>query len=1072
MLTPTTLHRFHWFHAFGNAPAINLARSIPHGQDASVLSLGRGDLSSILYTSYVQQGLPGRKLDFTCCNDDENITGHSLARNLVLLTMILAEEEETSNQVLWDLYYHMYLDKQTTEIVIRHVRNVIPMLESLETFNNGPYGSILKICDENTLCDVRGALQRILGAAHEESRDEQATKPPHSHHYWNEVVAMINGKNARAPNPLLAGLVSDWKILHCGSDPVLSFHLAAAFTNLTANSPLRHDGDDEERRVVAAARSQFVAWVRAFKSARDTMCVRFVVSDPFALSHTLQYADAAGQLSANWYRRQWDSRVLRLDEVSYGHGGRAPTSFDAIDTSNLSEDFGLLNVLVSAGPLLAARPWATLLTENSMSNCSSEKQPFEQLLHGSSSSLSLLLGLVPLQSSPTRFPVCLSWKRDDQLGDYNVERPKVHMNAKEVIEMLFQIYLDMFEAEIDKSVASQSENKSQNQPRFHCGSFMALLKLIQSRVKTDWNAVIDGLLRRIEEERTLSMAERQAQDLRLQIALVNIRTMGETGTVQIPSLLCRWKHVPPVVAVTLVVPRDALRVFFPEPYPTWPVPTVVGTLKSSGIMSKRRYSVFDDVHVAFGRVTTTGDLASGDATVGIEQDELCWSGTSPLVATFLVPTSALAGQPVTDVVGLDLIPLFFTEVLGVSHRTVYETTTSDITSVFITKLMPGTTAHKITSGGVRPLKDEVTGGDNEARMILMAELCPDERGIAALSALIQVSSESCKKDSQNKPPFELYQNNPFSTSIRLGKKSFICPFRYPVPLASVVSETGWSGVGRTSAYIKVVASLADPRQSSVLKDCLSPTMISPSGLPVAVNLPHLNLDNLPVIELSQPERLAWLSTLTSLQVPRHQGGNTKDVRAKFTETLSAMFRACSGTRKSQTCIFSLSGRRRGDIQAMIFASAVRLDGDTASVVLDAAILALTSRFLTTGESAEFLKEMKLLDVLALKVDDEEMALWKKTIPSLIERCRTWNHRPSCEYTKQGATVPLSLEPERPWICSCGNGRMPDDFIAVPLWDVAAKHAVRIAISPMYYAPRVEPAANGVGLETSDSLSTA
>ncbi|KAL7814819.1 hypothetical protein V8C26DRAFT_403312 [Trichoderma gracile] len=57
MLTPTVLHRFRWFHAFGNAPAINLARSIPHGQDASVLSLGRGDLSSILYTSYVQQGL-------------------------------------------------------------------------------------------------------------------------------------------------------------------------------------------------------------------------------------------------------------------------------------------------------------------------------------------------------------------------------------------------------------------------------------------------------------------------------------------------------------------------------------------------------------------------------------------------------------------------------------------------------------------------------------------------------------------------------------------------------------------------------------------------------------------------------------------------------------------------------------------------------------------------------------------------------------------------------------------------------------------------------------------------------
>ncbi|KAL7814820.1 hypothetical protein V8C26DRAFT_139004 [Trichoderma gracile] len=905
---------------------------------------------------------------------------------------------------------------------------------------------------------------------------------------------MMNGKNNRTPNPLLDGLISDWKILHCGSDPILSFHLTTAFTTLTANSPLKYDGDDEEHKVVAAARSQYLAWVRAFRRVKDGMCVRFVVSDPLALSHTLQYADAAGQPSANWYRRQWDSKVLRLDESSYGPDGSAPTSFDAIDTSNLLEDFGLLNVLVSTGPLLKARPWATLLTEDLVDHCRSEKHSLGELSHGSSFTMSLLLGLVPLQCwtnaqaesplremvtltvppqlVPSRFPVCLSWKRDDQLGDYSVERPQIHMNGKEVVEMLFQMYFDIFEAETDPGFENQSKNKSQNQPRFHRGSFMALVKLIQCRIKTDWNAVIDGLLRRIEEDQELSMAGRQAQDLRLQLALFNIRTIGETGGGQIPSigLLSRWKQVPPVVAVTLVVPRDALRDFFPEPYPTWPVPTLVGTLKSSGIMSKRRCNVFDDVHIVFGRVTTTGDLASGDASARIEQDELGWSGTSPLVATFLVPTPALAGQPVTDLVGLDLSmaspsTAFFTKVLGMSHRTVYETTVSNTTSVVITKLMPGTTAHKITSGGVRPLRDEVTGADNEARMILMAELCPDKRGIATLSALIQVSSESFKNDSHNKQPFELYQNNPFSISIILGKKKFICPFRYPVPLSSVVSKTGWSGVGRTSVYIKVVASLVDPRQSSVLKDRLSLTTITPGGLPVAVTMPHLSLDNLPVIELSHPERLAWLTTLTSLQCPRHdQGGSTEDVRARFKGTVSAMFNACSGTLRSQTCIFSLSGRRRGDIQALIFVSAVRLDGDTASVVLDAAILPLTSHFLTSRNSDDFLKGLKWVDDLTLQVDDDEMALWKKTIPSFIERCRTWHHFPSCEYTKQGATVPLSLEPGQPWFCSCGNGRMPDGFVAVPLWDLAAKHAVRIAISPMYNAPLVELGVNGFGPE--------
>lgn len=57
MLTPTNAYRYRWLYAIGNTPATNLARSIPHGQDASLLSLGCGDLRNVLYTSYVQQGL-------------------------------------------------------------------------------------------------------------------------------------------------------------------------------------------------------------------------------------------------------------------------------------------------------------------------------------------------------------------------------------------------------------------------------------------------------------------------------------------------------------------------------------------------------------------------------------------------------------------------------------------------------------------------------------------------------------------------------------------------------------------------------------------------------------------------------------------------------------------------------------------------------------------------------------------------------------------------------------------------------------------------------------------------------
>ncbi|UKZ76155.1 hypothetical protein TrVFT333_003851 [Trichoderma virens FT-333] len=823
MLTPTVAYRYRWLYAIGNTPATNLARSVPHGQDASLLSLGCGDLRNVLYTSYVQQGLP---------------------RNLVLLTMILADGEVISNEALWDIYYHMYLDEQTTELVASHVQTIIPMLESLDLFTRGPYGSVIRFCDEDTLHDVRHALQRILDAARKDDRDKQATRlseslklskkmteegsmiltglrsaaplaltskfalPENFRHYWKTGITMIEGKTAEILNPMVAGLLSDWELFHYGNDPLLSFHLATAFADLPENSPLKPGINDEKYKVAAAARIQFFAWVDAFRSLKNNMCVRLVISDAFAFSHTLQHSDTADQVSANWYRRLWDSKVLCLDEASYGHGGSAPTKFDAIDTSNLSDHFEVLNILVSTSPLLKNEPWATLFTEQLLDNRRSGKESLDHVLHGPSSTVSLLLGLTPLHcwtnakaeshvdeifisamvqtggTTQSQFHVRLAWKRDDQLGGYGIERPKIQMKAKDITEILFEMYLDMFTNEMDSESRYFSGREATNYPRFHRGGFTALLKAIQARMKTDWDSVLGDLLRRIEEQRrALPMVAKQAQGFRLQLSLSNLwsnddKVDGTVATIPRHGPLSGWNHLPPMVAITLLVPRNTIDLLYGEPHPLSPIPTFVGALKAS-----RHYSslaetlyVFDDVHIVFGRVTKTGDIASGDAIVSIEEDELCWLGESALVATFLVPTAVLVQEPMIDMVGLDLTmatpstALIRTRtVLGES--TVYETTLSNSTRVFITKLMPGTTAHKVTSSGVRPLKGDVTQVDNGGPMTLMAELPSDKKAIESLTAHMQISSERGQKLLQNKAPIELQQNDPFTINIVFGKKS-------------------------------------------------------------------------------------------------------------------------------------------------------------------------------------------------------------------------------------------------------------------------------------------------------------
>lgn len=57
MLTPTVANSISFFYAVGNTPAVNLAKGLPHGVDASILLLGCGDVRNILHTAYNEVGL-------------------------------------------------------------------------------------------------------------------------------------------------------------------------------------------------------------------------------------------------------------------------------------------------------------------------------------------------------------------------------------------------------------------------------------------------------------------------------------------------------------------------------------------------------------------------------------------------------------------------------------------------------------------------------------------------------------------------------------------------------------------------------------------------------------------------------------------------------------------------------------------------------------------------------------------------------------------------------------------------------------------------------------------------------
>ena len=84
-------------------------------------------------------------------------------------------------------------------------------------------------------------------------------------------------------------------------------------------------------------------------------------------------------ISAHWYRGLYQLEPLVLDSENYATNGKAPLSFNVIDTSNLMDNAGAINVLVATSPLLENSISATLYTESLVKREESHKALINKL---------------------------------------------------------------------------------------------------------------------------------------------------------------------------------------------------------------------------------------------------------------------------------------------------------------------------------------------------------------------------------------------------------------------------------------------------------------------------------------------------------------------------------------------------------------------------------------------------------------------------------------------------------------------------------------------------------------------
>jgi len=182
-----------------------------------------------------------------------------------------------------------------------------------------------------------------------------------------------------------------------------------------------------------------------------------------------------------------------------------------------------------------------------------------------------------------------------------------------------------------------------------------------------------------------------------------------------------------------------------------------------------------------------------------------------------------------------------------------------------------------------------------------------------------------------------------------------------------------------------------------------------------------------------------------------------DVLVHVKDTIHSLFGRA--TEPNAHRVFALTDPSGGGTYTFIFINRLCFDLASATLVADTCILPLTHPFLNRhGQQLANLtaggKSMLIV------TEGAEVTAWKHLLPAFVERCRTWSHKPSCQYLKTGE-IPLGVELEENPICACGEGMELGAMAEVASWKFLAPYMTRAAISQLFAVSYLESVAGAL-----------
>ncbi|KAG5642527.1 hypothetical protein DXG03_002600 [Asterophora parasitica] len=1089
-----------FFYPIGNTSPISFTQGLAPETPAKILLLGCGDPRSILYTVHTELELdtaPRRPLDFTCCDVEPAI----LARNILLLTMIL---DEASPERVWNIFFHFYLDRESLQLLRRQCRKLVNLSRTLQSWKDGEYSSILCVCSTHTLSELRrlwimydetedlpleekAALQTNFSSVMKSIQDRfdgrrvttaaRSAGPlwisvfvPGSDHFrrfWTTGVTFDDASHiseATLMNPVFACDASGRRFnVHYGTDPILAFHLS-----MTAKLPKDHVSPSD---LVQMAQTQFYSWCASFRARVETpnVVIRLFAGDALIFCRALHFCAKSGSVESGLINSSWETTQVILDGGDY-KPIRAPLSFNVIDTSNLSDHLGLLNILVATVPLLQPTPAAILNTNTLLTTEDTGGAPCG-LAHRVCTdipTLSLLLGLVPVSyvsgftsHSNMHEVLCamspdaprhesISWKMAPIVGSPgNAKVPQLlQVKPDELGKILCAIYLQMFS---DESLAHLFG--SLGQPRKKLGfshyvraSFVALIAFVKERIRTDWNIAISHMLSLLQADTTLFTGRNYYQDLCCHLHLYRAYTVGALvdgnfGNVE-RGIFKNWTQIPPVVCVVLKVPRWKVKVLETISDDRIGTPIIHGEVEG-----RTFHNFFSSIQSYFGETIIS---RTDPNQLLAKEDEARWSGNSPLIVSFYVPSWILCIQPGSTTIRLSVRA-------GSAHcKSLYSLLGQNL-HVFSADLMDETHVSIVRARPSNPQELSQISGDSAAKanfrrdslaaplqksVSVLLDNTFTTRGLTARIDYLDEASRKALRDCQSSE-IQFKQTSPFSMMLSLASFNTELVLPYPINGSKCKSR-----IARISSYVEVDVNLCGHGFQGLATNPFP--LVMDGATPTAWNIHYLNLEQSPELDVTQMD---WLrehlmltpsdSEYTAIKtVPRMQ----QALLTRMKSIMIPMFTQMTDPIPARIFIM----RTPPDLCPIVmFLNSVRLDLASHTVVADMCALALSGPILDVYGIQDIAHRIVANDTcVSLTLDDAAMAPWRQLLPALAERCRTWSHSATCSLIRNCGTL-TEIDRYASPFCGCGQGRnLPQEFVEGE-WKAMAPYATRIALSPFF-----------------------